>query len=204
MSDTSVTTDKQEHIEGLSLPHVLSPAQVDHLSWPDYPSVQIIFPRPLALPVGYRNANAFSYNIVIPIHLYLALCQAAILHTKIENKAHQEYNEMIVGLIFLGMYSESGKINMQERTRMEALFLHMFLLALWQEWESKTDALLSVCYTMLADKLVTREEAFTIAVEHLRENPPKSANSWRVRVDAYAKSRELPPIGQPIRKRRPL
>ncbi|MDP9310979.1 MAG: hypothetical protein M3R24_08830 [Chloroflexota bacterium] len=69
------------------------------------------------------------------------------------------------------------------------------------EWKDKADPALFICYRLLKDHRVTREGAFQIAQELLGEDAPKSANSWRVRVDAYAKDRG-DSIGQPLRKPR--
>ncbi len=71
----------------------------------------------------------------------------------------------------------------------------------WHNWQDKADPVLFICYRLLKDRRVTREGAFQIAQELLGEDAPKSANSWRVRVDAYAKDRG-DSIGQPLRKPR--
>ncbi len=195
MSDDTLKID--DPIMGLSLPRVIPNAKVNHLNWGEE-RVHIVFPHHAARPGGFKN-KPFSHEIVLPINFYLSLCQVAILSCKGQ---HKEYKDMAVGLMFVGIFSEKGDVNYFDQERMEALYMHMVLVAAWQQWESVTDPMLALSYTMLADRHVTREKAFRIAEYHLRHNPPKSSNSWRVRVDKYAKDRGLPPIGQPIRKPR--
>ncbi len=184
--------------DGLSLPQAVAGTDTSRLHEGMLPIVRIDFPHPSARPAGFKDVD-LSYQLLIPIGAYVALCQAAILARKRERKEHRR---MVIWLMVIGVFSEKGEIDFASLTRFESLYLHMLLLAKWQKWETTTDAMLALSYTMLRDRIITREESFVIAAHHLDDNPPKSANSWRVRVDTYAKERGLPAIGQPIRRRR--
>lgn len=183
--------------DALLLPQAVARRDFSQLQEEKFPLVHLNFPHPAARPPGFKNVD-LSYELVIPIKAYLALCQAAIFANKRERKEHRR---MVIWLMTIGVFSEKGEIDFTSLTRFESLYLHMTLLATWQKWETTTDAMLALSYTMLRDRIITREESFFIAAHQLDDNPPKSANSWRVRVDAYAKNRGLPAIGQPLRKR---
>ncbi len=83
-----------------------------------------------------------------------------------------------------------------------SLIKHVYGIRIAGQWKDPADPLLYLCYGLLRQHIITRDDAFQFAKELLGDQAPKSSNSWRVRVDEYAKKRHLDPVGQPIRKRR--
>ncbi len=139
-------------------------------------------------------------EIEIPPFIYLALAQAAILLLPDDGA---QYMNMVSGLMLFPAALLDSRVDIDEATNLNIAALTYFMeTAKEHGWKTPTDAMLHLSYLMLVQRLTTRQEVFEIASKLANTNPPKSANSWRVRVDAYVKERGLAPIGQPIRKPR--
>ncbi len=138
-------------------------------------------------------------EIVIPPIVYLALAHAAIL---LNRKDGDHYLTMVEGLMLFAP-GLLGGLDLGDVAELASAVLNDFKANVEEyKWTTLTDAMLHLSYLMLSARLITREQAFTIAQTLIPEQPPKSANSWRVRVDAYVAKHRLDPIGQPMRKRR--
>ncbi len=129
----------------------------------------------------------------------------------LNNKKEDEIRDLVSTVLIVGAaidrieeLSQDPSVKMpQERSRRLREVVNT-LVRLMKEhgWEKETDPVLTVCHMLLINKHITRDQAFRIARYLLGPNAPASANSWRVRVDTYAKNRDLDAIGQPIRRKR--
>lgn len=82
-----------------------------------------------------------------------------------------------------------------EMDRLRGVFAALYQYAEREKWTTRLDAVLSACYHMLRDRVVSRNGAAEFASEQLGEDIKPEA--WRKRVDRWASARRLPPVGNP-------
>lgn len=111
--------------------------------------------------------------------------------------------EMVYHLVRFGAQLPNDTVPQDLDIHIQDILTSFMQTARDAKWQDDRDPVLWICYKLLFDKKITRDQAFGYAQQMLGTRAPKSANSWRVRVDAYAKEHNLEPIGQPIRKPRP-
>ncbi len=150
----------------------------------------------------FRGREGYHYEYELEPELFLALARAGIFIAN-DPKRFAENFEMMCQLGRLGAFLDRGHVARSLEDHIVD-FIYLFSqMAKDQEWKDAREPAMLLSYHLLAQKRITRTEAFNLAVQLLGADAPKSANSWRVRVDAYAKEHNLDPIGQPIRKPRP-
>ncbi len=158
-------------------------------------------PAKLIFKFPFVGREGIHYEYELEPELFLALARAGIFIAS--QPAHFEENfEMVYQLARLGTFLDRGYVLQPLNDHIADMVFQFVGLAEEQEWKDAREPVMLMCYILLARKEITRMEAFKLAVRLLGPNAPKSANSWRVRVDAYAKEQGLTPIGQPIRKSR--
>ena len=87
---------------------------------------------------------------------------------------------------------KQSDLSTSEIERLRTVFAAFYHYAEREQWTTRLDPLLSACYHMLRDKLVTRRGAAEFASQQLNEYVDPEA--WRKRVDRWAMARGLPPV----------
>ncbi len=183
------------------LPRVIADVPLEEMLKPYVPCVQVTFSNIIPLPSADSLPGGLPQHdeIILSISTYLDLCHASIV---VIRQKDADLAAMTAGLMSVGLFMGTTPVRKDFLYRLRSLHTHIAAITIWQQWKNRVDALCALSYTMLIDRRATREDVFKIAVHNLWMNPPKSENSWRVRVDNYAKDRGLSPIGQPLRKPR--
>ncbi len=150
-------------------------------------------------PADYGTTN--MYEVQLEPVLFVALARVAVLIAN--NPDHFDKNfETMYNLARLGAFLEHGYVSEPLNNYIYDILRHFIDMAQVHHWKDEREPVLFLCYFLLAQKEITRQQAFDMAVRWLDVKAPKSANSWRVRVDKYANEKGFPPIGQSIRKPR--
>jgi hypothetical protein len=139
-------------------------------------------------------------ELEVNAYTYMRLCRAALMLLNAEENDDRLLQTMFTLMYIGGVIVAKGTVPGDDVDRMEFLVNFLVETAHEQQWKSDVDPVLSLCYNLLADRAITRQESYLFARALLGPNAPKSAASWRVRVNNFVKDRGLEPIGQPIRR----
>ncbi len=169
--------------------------------------------RPFEFAYFIPNDHGDPIPLWISGNAYLGICRAIIRLAKVQpdlpaymqdptKKPSPELLE-ILALMYVGAaVCKLEPLTTPEESRIEHLLERVYKQALEEKWRDDADPILSMCYHLLASKQITREQAVRYAIDALGSKAIQSPDAWRKRVDRWAASRHLPPIGQPKRSKR--
>ncbi len=154
------------------------------------------------VPISITINDHLVETVFVLTRDYHAIGKALIGLDKIYFEKREEARACVLSLVVAG-----ASVTIREPIPVDTQYLlqrfvdYFYRIHDTHQWKAPIDPMLSLCYGLLATKRITRDESFELARRLLGVDAPKSANSWRVRVDAFAKTRGLDPIGQPKRRR---
>lgn len=155
--------------------------------------------------VDFRDDYFEEHTVNLRADVYVNLCEAALMVFMAGENALRYRNIMhslLHAPILINYTDKPDKAFYKDIAAAEGLFTFFLNRASEYEWASRTEVILALSHMLLYTRQATRETVYEMATILLPEAPPKSANSWRVRVDGYAAKRGLRPVGQPLRKPR--
>jgi hypothetical protein len=112
--------------------------------------------------------------------------------TKIEDLKKGMMATATLGAFFVNDKEPTLEVNKKINETLEAI--HRIVLA--ERWETPDDPLLSTIYHLLKRKVITRAEASDFAKLEMDPNKVGTQDSFRKRIDYWAKIHGLDPIGQ--------
>ncbi len=141
--------------------------------------------------VGAGRGNEILFSLDLPIEtfldLYLCIYRLGV--------------DTALRITSVGAIVASGlPLSTSTTEQLEFLFSTIAAQMEQEAWESPSDVILSCCYHMLHSHQMTRTEAAIVASRVLHEK--FSVDSWRMRVDRWATSRNLPKVQLRTARRR--